>query len=71
VRREALLAPFEAQLGESADAMFGLGSNNSMYDKKPGLKMIWCMLVTQEVPSGLITCHAFQKHPEAGFGRGE
>ena len=51
--------------------MFGLGSNNSMYDKKPGLKMIWCMLVTQEVPSGLRTRRAFQKHPEVGFGRGE
>ena len=50
--------------------MFGLGSNNSMYGKKPGPKMIWCMLVTQEVPSGLRTRRAFQKHPEVGFGRG-
>jgi hypothetical protein len=50
----------------TGDAMFCLGSNNSMYDRKPGLRMIWCMLVTQEVPSGLRTPRAFQKAPGSG-----
>ena len=51
----------------TADAMFGLGNNSLYGNKKPGLKMIWCMLVTHNVPSGFRPRRAFQKHPEAEF----